>query len=153
MMKKEISTSSNNLQQVISFLLGASVASVILFFVLSTNQDSRYIEKSSWTSTSINSTSQKTSSTIVQVIDSKTPPPKELKGNETEFSTEEPEKSETKSSPPPKELKGNETEFSSEEPEKNVTKSFPKVERNETKASVKNEVNSRKFFFQSTVLF
>jgi hypothetical protein len=98
MMKKEISTSSKNLQQVISFLLGASMASVILFFVLSTNQDG-YIEKSSWSSTSTDSTSQKTSSTILQVTYSKTPPPKELKGNETEFSAKESEKIETKFSP------------------------------------------------------
>jgi hypothetical protein len=104
MMKKE-GMSSNNLQQIISFLLGASVASVILFFVLSADRGGRSIEKSSWSS-------QETSSTIIQVIDFNT-----RKRNETELSTKESERNETKSSP--KELhRNNETIPSTEnEPE------------------------------------
>lgn len=91
MNSKKESMGSNSLQQIISFLLGASVASVILFFVLSADRGGSYVEKSSW--------SQETSSTIQQVIEFNTTAPKEPKENETELSTNESERNETQSSP------------------------------------------------------
>ncbi|KAJ4748527.1 nucleotide-diphospho-sugar transferase family protein [Rhynchospora pubera] len=141
MMKKE-STSSNNLQQVISFLLGASVASVLLFFILSANRGDSYIANSSWSSTSTKSAQEilSSSSDIIQATDhAKTPLPKKPKGDETKFSTKESERNETSYSPS-KESEVTDRSSPLKEPEKNETKSSPKeFERNETKLSTTNE--------------